>query len=208
MSKGIKKRTLNIKDNTNSPVDSDSDNSLKDMTIGELGKLFPIIITDYSDRWHDLYIAEAKLITDSFLQTDGVKIDHIGSTAIPGLKAKPTIDILMQITEQIDIQKLKDTFRSLGYLINDHPENPAPHMTFVKGYTKQGFKGQAYHVHIRYHGDWDEIRFRDYLIKNKEIAKEYEILKLELADKYPNDREAYTGSKTEWIEKINNLTRK
>ncbi len=178
------------------------------MTVGELGKLFPIIITDYSDKWADLYNSEAKLITDSFARTEIVKIDHIGSTAIPGLKAKPTIDILFQVSEQIETSKLKDTFKTLGYLINNHAENPAPHLTFVKGYTEQGFKGQAYHVHIRYHGDWDEIRFRDYLIKNKQIAMEYEALKLELAEKYPNDREAYTDSKTEWIEKINNLTRK
>lgn len=181
---------------------------LHEMTINELGQLFPIIIKDYSYKWPDLYISEVKKITDSFSNNEIIKIDHIGSTAIPGLKAKPTIDILMQVSEQIDIKKVKDTFKSLGYLINDHPENPEPHLTFVKGYTKQGFKGQAYHVHIRYRGDWDEIRFRDYLIKNKEIAKEYETLKLELAEKYPNDREAYTDSKTEWIEKINNLTRK
>ena len=188
--------------------DSDSNRSLHDMSIAELGQLFPIIIADYSDKWPDLYKEEAKFITDSFSQAEIMRIDHIGSTAIPGLKAKPTIDILLQVSKQIEIQKLKDTFKSLGYLINDHPENPAPHLTFVKGYTKQGFKGQTYHVHIRYNGDWDEIRFRDYLIKNKEIAKEYETLKLILAEKYPNDREAYTDSKTEWIEKINNLTRK
>lgn len=180
---------------------------LHKMTIAELGQLFPIIITDYSDKWADLYNSEAKLITDSFARSEIVKIDHIGSTAIPGLKAKPTIDILLQVSEQIEIPKLKDKFKALGYLINNHPENPEPHLTFVKGYTKQGFKGQAYHVHIRYQGDWDEIKFRDYLIVNKEIAKEYETLKLELAEKYPNDREAYTDSKTEWIEKINNLTR-
>ena len=199
---------MNIEENIKSLIDSESNNSLNDMSIAELGQLFPIIITDYSDNWRDLYMTEAKLITDSFLPTEIVKIDHIGSTAIPGLKAKPTIDMLMQVAEQIEIQKLKDTFKSLGYLINEHPENPAPHLTFVKGYTNQGFKGQAYHVHIRYYGDWDEIRFRDYLIKNKRIAKEYETLKLELAEKYPNDREAYTDSKTSWIEKINNLTRK
>lgn len=196
-----------IKDIVNSSVDSDSNKSLNDMTIAELGKLFPIIITEYSDKWADLYKSEAKLITDSFLQAEILKIDHIGSTAIPGLKAKPTIDILIQVTEQIDIQKTKDTFKSLGYLINEHPENPAPHLTFVKGYTEQGFKGQAYHIHIRYRGDWDEIRFKEYLIKHNEIAKEYETLKLKLAENYPNDREAYTDSKTEWIEKINNLTR-
>jgi GrpB-like predicted nucleotidyltransferase (UPF0157 family) len=178
------------------------------MTIAELGKLFPIILTDYSDKWADLYFSEAKMITDAFSKTEIIKIDHIGSTAIPGLKAKPTIDILLQVSEQLAIQKIKDVFKSLGYLINNHPENPAPHFTFVKGYTKQGFKGQAYHVHIRYSGDWDEIRFRDYLIKNKEVAKEYETLKLELAEQFPNDREAYTDSKTEWIKKINNLARK
>lgn len=187
---------------------SGSNKFIHDMTIAELGQLFPIIITDYSDKWVDFYKSEAYLIIDSFTRADIVKIDHIGSTAIPGLKAKPTIDILLQVSEQIKISKLKDKFKRLGYLINDHPENPAPHLTFVKGYTEQGFRGQVYHVHIRYQGDWDEIRFRDFLIKNKEIAKEYETLKLELAEKYPNDREAYTNSKTDWIEKINNLTRK
>lgn len=206
--KELIKNEVTIKDFTNSSDDSDSSKSLNNMTIAELGQLFPIIIADYSDKWHDLYKTEAKLITDSFIQTEILRIDHIGSTAIPGLKAKPTIDILLQVTEQIDIQKLKDTFKSLGYQINNRPENPAPHLTFVKGYTKQGFKGQAYHVHVRYIGDWDEIRFKDYLIKHNEIAKEYETLKLKLAEKYPNDRETYTDSKTEWIEKINNLTRK
>ena len=206
--KELIKNRVTLKNIANPSVDSDSTKSLNDMTIAELGQLFPIIITDYSGKWIDLYKSEAKLITDSFLQTEILKIDHIGSTAIPGLKAKPTIDILMQVTEQIDIQKIKDTFKSLGYIINEHPENPAPHLTFVKGYTKQGFKGQAYHVHIRYFGDWDEIWFRGYLINNKDIAKEYETLKLELAEKYPNDREAYTDSKTEWIKKINKLTRK
>ena len=190
------------------PTDTESGISLNNLKKEELGKLFPIIIKDYSDTWPDLYASEAKLLTDSFSHTEIVRIDHIGSTAIPGLKSKPTIDILLQITEQIDISKLKDIFTTLGYLINDHPENPAPHLTYVKGYTSQGFKGQAYHVHIRYRGDWDEIRFRDYLIRHEEIAKEYETLKLELAEKYPNDREAYTASKTEWIERINTLTRK
>lgn len=182
--------------------------SLNNLTVAALGKLFPIIIEDYSVRWPDLYMVEANLIRASFAPTEIVRIDHIGSTSIPGLKAKPVIDILLQITEEMNIQKLKDIFTSLGYLVNDHSENPAPHITFVKGYANTGFKGQPYHVHIRYRGDWEEIRFRDYLIQHKEIAKEYESLKLKLAGKYPNDREAYTDSKTEWIERINELTTK
>lgn len=199
---------MDIEENLNLSVDFNSSKSLNDFTIAELGQLFPIIISDYSDKWPGLYALESKIITDSFSKAEIVRIDHIGSTAIPELKAKPTIDILLQVTKQIDIQKLKDTFKSIGYEINNHPENPAPHLTFVKGYTNQGFKGQAYHVHIRYRGDWDEIRFKDYLIKHNDIAKEYESLKLELAEKYKHDRELYTDSKTEWIKKINNLTRK
>ena len=199
---------MDIEDNLNLSVDFNSKKSLNNFTIAELGQLFPIIISDYSDKWPDLYALESKIITDSFSKAEIVRIDHIGSTAIPRLKAKPTINILLQVTEQIDIQKLKDTFKSIGYEINNHPENPAPHLTFVKGYTNQGFKGQAYHVHIRHRGDWDEIRFKDYLIKHNDIAKEYESLKLELAEKYKHDRELYTDSKTEWIKKINNKSRK
>lgn len=185
-----------------------SSKELHKMTLEQLGQLFPIIIQNYSDKWSDFYQSESKLIIDSFSQSDIVRIDHIGSTAIPGLKAKPTIDILLQVSERIDIHKIEKVFKSLGYHINEHLDNPPPHLTFVKGYTKHGFKGQSYHVHIRYKGDWDEIRFRDYLINHKEIAKDYENIKLELADKYGNDREAYTDSKTDFIEKINKLTRK
>lgn len=181
---------------------------LHEMTIKELGHLFPIIIVDYSERWSFLYQSESNLIINSFSQSEVIRIDHIGSTAIPGLKAKPTIDILLQISEHVDIQKLIDVFETLDYQINEHQDNPPPHITFVKGYTKEGFKGQAYHVHVRYNGDWDEIRFRDYLINHKEIAQEYEVLKQELADKYRNNREAYTDSKTDFITKINKLIRK
>lgn len=145
---------------------------------------------------------------DNFAKSEIISIDHIGSTAIPKLKAKPTIDILFQVSEQIDIQKMKDIFKALNYHINEPINSPPPHLTFVKGYTKEGYKGQAFHVHIRYKGDWNEIRFRDYLINHEDVAKEYENLKLKLADRYRNNREAYTNSKTDFIEKINKLTRK
>ncbi|MEA4840989.1 MAG: isochorismatase family protein [Bacteroidales bacterium] len=187
---------------------TNSNKSLNDLTTEEFGRLFPIIIQEYTDKWIDLYQTEKQLIRDSILKSEIVSIEHIGSTAIPGLKAKPTIDILLQISDQIDIQKLKDVFKSLGYQLNKRPDKPSPHLTFVKGYTIQGFKGQAYHVHIRFKGDWDEIRFRDYLIKHADVAKEYETLKMKLADKYKNDREKYTDSKKKFIERINKLTRK
>ncbi len=185
-----------------------SHNELHEMTLEKLGQLFPIILCDHSDKWIGLYQSERNLILNNFSQADIVQIDHIGSTSIPGIKAKPTIDILLQISEHIDSNTLKKIFKSLDYHHNDCPDNPPPHLMFVKGYSPAGYIGQAYHVHIRYKGHWDEIRFRDYLINHEETAKEYETIKLKLADKYRNDREAYTNSKTDFIEKINTLTRK
>lgn len=182
--------------------------SLQDLTTKELGQLFPIIIQDYSDKWIELYNAEKQFIIDNFDKSEIISIEHIGSTAIPGIKSKPTIDILLQMSEQVDIQNLEHVFQSYGYHLTKQPDNPPPHMTFVKGYTEQGFKGQVFHVHIRYQGDWDEIRFRNYLINHKDVAKEYETLKLELADKFKYDRDAYTNSKTDFIKKINKLARK
>jgi GrpB-like predicted nucleotidyltransferase (UPF0157 family) len=81
-------------------------------------------------------------------------------------------------------------------------------MMFVKGYTPEGFKGQCYHIHMAlqsHTGLWDRLYFRDYLIANPAVAKEYEALKLKLALKYRNDREDYTEGKSEFIRRITEI---
>ena len=80
-------------------------------------------------------------------------------------------------------------------------------MMFMKGYTPQGFKGQVFHVHVRYNGDWDELYFRDYLLAYPEIADEYGKLKLELKKGYEHDRDGYTHAKTDFIKRITRLAR-
>lgn len=180
---------------------------LHEMSIEQLGELFPIIISDPSEKWPQIYQAERKLILESIPEAYIERIDHIGSTAVPDLKAKPTIDILLQVSKNSNANEIITAFKNLGYHYTEQPDNPPPHMMFVKGYTEQGFKGQAYHVHVRYKGDWNEIYFRDYLIKHKNIAKEYEELKLKLAAKYKNNREEYTNAKTDFIEKVNRLAK-
>ena len=74
-------------------------------------------------------------------------------------------------------------------------------------YTSQGFKGQVFHVHVRYSGDWDELYLRDYLLAHPEIADEYGQLKLELMKKYEHDRDGYTYAKTDFIKRITKLAR-
>lgn len=78
----------------------------------------------------------------------------------------------------------------------------------MKGYTPNGFEGQALHLHVRYSGDWDELYFWDYLLLHPEVAKEYGIVKRKHKDKFENDREAYTQGKTEFISKITQQARR
>lgn len=178
---------------------------LNDFTTEEFGQLFPIKIKDYNSNWPVIYQNESKLICNCFTRQEIISIDHIGSTAIPNIKAKPTIDVLLQVAADISIEKIELFFKSLNYNRIHQPSNLPPHITFVKGYSIEGYKGQAFHVHVRYKGNWNEIKFRDYLKNNPKVAKQYEVLKAKLAIKFKNDREAYSNAKTNFIERINAL---
>jgi len=184
-----------------------SDKDLHQMTTEELGKLFPIVIQEFDNNWKNHFDTEKKQIQGLFEKSEIESIEHIGSTAIQDLKSKPTIDILMEVSKKLKNEKIIEKLGAIGYQYIKRLDNPPPHMMFVKGYTTEGFEGQVYHIHVRYKGDWDEIYFRDYIRGNSEIRKEYEDLKLELASRFRNDREAYTKAKTDFIEKINKLAR-
>ncbi|MCP4051180.1 MAG: GrpB family protein [bacterium] len=181
---------------------------LNKLSTKESGQLFPIIISEYNPNWPQLFISEKAQIENILGSDNIVRIEHIGSTAVPNIKAKPTIDILLEIEKNVNTDNLINRLKMLGYIYVHQPTNPAQHMMFTKGYTEKGFAGQAYHVHIRYSGDWDELYFRDYLIKNPKIGSEYVKLKLKLAQTFKNDREAYTDAKTKFIEKIVKQERK
>lgn len=176
--------------------------NLHQLSPSELGQLFPIFLEESSPEWMNLYEEEETRILSQFQPEIIRQIDHIGSTAIPGIKSKPIIDILLQVLQESDNQDIIDIFKSMDYEYIERKENPPPHMMFVRGYTLEGFKGQTYHVHVRNPGDWNEIRFRDCLIRNKKIAIEYEKLNEERAIKYRNDRDGYTEAKTGFIMKV------
>jgi GrpB-like predicted nucleotidyltransferase (UPF0157 family) len=180
---------------------------LSEMTNEELWKLFPIILSEHKPEWKENYLAEKKVLEKSIGVQHIARMNHFGSTAVPGMVAKPTIDVLVEVKDDTDIQKLILNIQSCGYIYKEQPDNPAPHMMFMKGYTVQGFKGQVFHVHVRYSGDWDELYFRDYLMSHPEIADEYGKLKLELQKKYEHDRDGYTDAKTGFIKRITTLAR-
>lgn len=182
-----------------------SQNKLDRLSTKELGKLFPVIIAEPNPEWKIIYETEKNELI-RILGQKATKIEHFGSTAIPNLEAKPTIDILVEIPEN---KKIKDeiiqTMKSEGYHFIPRKDCPPLYIMFVKGYTNEGIKGQAYHIHMaekEHNGLWDRLYFRDFLIDNKKTAKEYERIKRKLAEKYKYDREAYTEGKTEFIKRI------
>lgn len=180
---------------------------LDEMTNEELWQLFPIIISQPNPAWKDSYSTEKAIIETKIGTANIVRISHIGSTAVPNLPAKPTVDILLEIKTDTALEQLIAALRELGYIYCPQPNKPAPHMMFMKGYTPEGFKGQVYHLHVRYSGDWDELYFRDYLIAHSDAAKRYAELKLDLKEKYEFDRDGYTAAKTGFIRQTTKLAR-
>src|SRR5260221_10802594 len=110
--------------------------TLRDLTKEEIGRLFPIEISQYSINWPDMFEKEKKLITDTLEPGIFSRIEHFGSTSVPGLSAKDTIDILMEVKfEDAKNQKLIDLMKSLSYDFNWQNEGSHSHMVFVKGYN-------------------------------------------------------------------------
>jgi GrpB-like predicted nucleotidyltransferase (UPF0157 family) len=181
---------------------------LNQLTINELGHLFPIIIAEYNPDWPILASIESRNISEAVGKEFISRIEHIGSTAVPGLCAKPTIDFILEILEITNCDLLIRKLQELDYNYIPRPENPLPHMMFTKGYSEFGITGQTFHIHVRYPGDWDEIIFRDYLIKNQSVTADYARLKRKLADDFKHDREKYTDSKTTFIKNTTLTARK
>lgn len=131
-------------------------------------------------------------------------IQHVGSTAIPNLSAKPIIDIQIAVPS-LSIAKIVSVplLQKLGY--EYWAENKdAARMFFAKGMPPYGV-GRTHHVHIvePTSPHWTgKIAFRDYLIQHPETAKSYERLKLDLAKKHQFDREKYTDEKAKFIKSV------
>lgn len=175
---------------------------LYEMTLEELWQLFPIILTKHKGCWEEYYTEEAAELKR--LLPKGAEINHIGSTAVRGIWAKPIVDILVEVDKAVNLSEVSSILQDNGYIKMSEAER---RMSFNKGYTESGFAEKVFHLHLRYISDNDEIYFRDYLIAHPEIAKEYEALKLELWKKFEHDRDGYTDAKSEFVIKYTVLAK-
>jgi len=126
-----------------------------------------------------------------------LKIHHIGSTSVPGLAAKPVIDIMVATGSIFEVGQFKDKISPLGYL--HVPQSDTDRLFFRKGTPR------THHLHIVKLGTWiyySHLWFRDFLTDHASTAKEYECLKMVLSKHHRSDREAYVQGKEDMIAMI------
>jgi GrpB-like predicted nucleotidyltransferase (UPF0157 family) len=182
--------------------------ALSEMSLEELWELFPIILKEPNPVYKEWYLTEKDEIVNAVGQSDIKRINHIGSSSVEGLISKPTIDILLEVDCNCDVELLKLKLSNAGWTLMSFADKPDLNMSFNKGYTPNGFAEKVYHLHVRNWGDWNELYFRDYLIAHKEIAEEYGKLKLGLREQYEHNRDGYIEAKTEFIMKYTREARK
>ncbi|MHC1695880.1 MAG: GrpB family protein [Eubacteriales bacterium] len=133
------------------------------------------MLSEYNPALPEWY-AEEKINLERLIGTESIaRMSHFGSTSVPGLMAKPTIDILLEIKDDANVKKLMDALSSPEYICLNPPYIPTspPHLMFLKGYLLDGFAEKVYHIHVRYFGDWDELYFRDYCWLSRYVGVNY-----------------------------------
>jgi GrpB-like predicted nucleotidyltransferase (UPF0157 family) len=157
----------------------------------------PVIIVDYDPSWPKLYNKEKSIIFKAVGHRI-LAIEHIGSTAVPGLGAKNIIDMMAGVNGLSEANECLAFLDKIGYTeVTPEPDNPEWYYCLGKHSATIG-----YHLHLmKFNSDhWRRhLLFRDFLRDNPEVAKEYCNLKKKLAANYGTDREGYTEAKTAFI---------
>jgi GrpB-like predicted nucleotidyltransferase (UPF0157 family) len=158
-----------------------------------------VVLRAYSHQWPAHFVKERALIARA-IGDSVLAIEHIGSTSVPGLAAKPIIDIGIAVESFESAIALVDPMIAIGYEYLGENGIPRRHY-FRKGDPR------THHIHMfeaRSDAWRDHVAFRDYLRADSEVAAEYEHLKRELAFRHSNDRDAYTNAKAEFIQSVIN----
>jgi GrpB-like predicted nucleotidyltransferase (UPF0157 family) len=155
----------------------------------------PIVIVDYDPGWP----AEFERLRDRTAAAVGelaIAVEHVGSTAVPGLAAKPVIDLVV-VVAPIDVGRAVERLVAIGYThlgnlgvegreaFSVPPGEPRHHHLYVSPTNSEELRAQ--------------LAFRDNLRADAALAADYEALKRQLAERYRNDRPGYTDAKTEFV---------
>lgn len=155
-------------------------------------------VVPYSEEWPVEYEKESKAIKDLF-NDEIINIYHVGSTSIPGIYAKPVIDILVEVKDIEMVDSFNISMENIGYTCVGEGGIPG------RRYFYKGGNKRTHHVHMFKTGSEEisrHLNFRDYMIAHPEEAKDYEELKKQLADKFKYNSEGYVSGKDAFIKDI------
>lgn len=156
-------------------------------------------LVPYDPAWPGLFSAEAERLQKLFSAAGlDVTLEHVGSTAIPGLAAKPILDILGGYAEGASVKKCIDVLTAAGYV--HRGEQGIPGREFFRRGTPR-----SYHLHLTAIDSslWREhLSFRDRLRADNALRDSYAALKLDLAARFPRDREAYIEAKGPFVKDV------
>ena len=155
----------------------------------------PVIVADYDDAWPRFFDEIARPVREAFAGL-AAGVEHVGSTSVPGLAAKPVIDIDVVVRSLEDVPTAIERLRALGYVYQGD-----------KGITgRDAFmwppSARPHHLYVVVAGNQphtDHIQFRDYLRRHSDVAGEYATLKKALAESHRDDPLAYTDAKSEFV---------
>lgn len=151
----------------------------------------PIVVVAYDPAWLDRFVSIGHQLRAA-LGDKALRIDHIGSTAVVNLAAKPVIDIQIAVAALEPMQPYRLPLEELGFTWRaDNPDR-------TKRYFREPPGAQRTHIHVRRIGSWSEqfaLLFRDYLRAHPHVAEQYAQLKYQLAAQYRDQREAYVAAK-------------
>ncbi len=166
----------------------------------------------YDPTWLKMFDDEATFLRSKFPQGLIKRIEHFGSTAIPGLSAKPIIDILVEVSSLEETKKQIVPFlKAEGYEYFWRPAFGDDVPPYYAWFIKRNSKGKrTHHIHMVEADSelWDRLYFRDYLRQFPNEAKRYDKLKRSLSEKYTNDRVKYTKEKSDFILSVTKKAKK
>lgn len=168
-----------------------------------------VAIAEYDPQWPLLFEAEKRHLQQVLPEGSVGRIAHIGSTAVPGLAAKPIVDMLVEVRSLLDVRSdLAPILEALGYEYFWRPSAPGGNDIAYAWFIKRGADGRrTHHIHMLSPAspDWNRLTFRDYLRAHPDTAQAYATLKRRIAAEHPDDRIAYAEAKSEFIERVNAL---
>ncbi len=166
-----------------------------------------IDIVDYDPAWPACFEQEKQHLLACFPEGSIIRIEHIGSTAVPGLAAKPIIDMLVGVSDLALVrEETAPLLEAQGYDYFWRPTRGDDGPPFYPWFIKRDAAGvRTHHIHVVEMGfaeHWDRVLFRDYLIAYPETAAQYATLKRRLAAEFTGDRVRYTEEKTSFIAEV------